>query len=183
MVLNAYGSAILKSEMDFSIWAMKKGIKNPVKKKIESEKEGETAKYNKLIEEGFEVHVSPFIHRFNGEPSKKLYDCIKREGGPEAEENYKIKRFLYQFIYIANVIGIEYAEKWINSYKEDKYRQEEYARMVKNKPKLAYCHLKSSNGQCRIDCPFWNGGCQISVAEEQQSRDLLEEYKPLERRR
>ena len=26
--------------------------------------------------------------------------------------------------------------------------------MVKNKPKLAYCHLKSSNGQCRIDCPF-----------------------------
>lgn len=173
MVLNAYGSAILKSEMDFSIWAMKKGIKNPVEKKIESEKEGETAKYNKLIEEGFEVHVSPFIHSFNGESSKKLYDCIKREGGPEAEENYKIKRFLYQFIYIANVIGIEYAEKWINSYKEDKYRQEEYARMVKNKPKLAYCHLKSSNGQCRIDCPFWNGGCQISVAEEQQSRDLL----------
>ena len=70
MVLNAYGSAILKSEMDFSIWAMKKGIKNPVEKKIESEKEGETAKYNKLIEEGFEVHVSPFIHSFNGEPSK-----------------------------------------------------------------------------------------------------------------
>ena len=55
--------------------------------------------------------------------------------------------------------------------------------MVKNKPKLAYCHLKNSNGQCRIDCPFWNGGCQISVAEEQQSRDLLEEYKPLELRR
>ena len=28
-----------------------------------------------------------------------------------------------------------------------------------------------------------NCGCQISVAEEQQSRNLLEEYKPLERRR
>ena len=52
MVLNAYDSAILKSQMDFSIWAMKKGIKNPVEKKIESEKEGETAKYNKLIKEG-----------------------------------------------------------------------------------------------------------------------------------
>ena len=38
MVLNAYDSAILKSQMDFSIWAMKKGIKNPVEKKIESEK-------------------------------------------------------------------------------------------------------------------------------------------------
>ena len=57
MVLNAYDSAILKSQMDFSIWAMKKGIKNPVEKKIESEKEGETAKYNKLIKEGFEVTV------------------------------------------------------------------------------------------------------------------------------
>lgn len=112
-----------------------------------------------------------------------MYNYIKRTGGPEAEEEYKIMAFLYQYIYIANTIGIEYCDKWINSLKEDRYKQKQYERAIKNKPKLAYCHLKSSGGQCRIDCPFWNRGCQISSEDEQASAALIEKYKPLKRRR
>ena len=37
MVLNAYGSAVLKSELDFPIWAsVKHGIENPVKKELKA---------------------------------------------------------------------------------------------------------------------------------------------------
>ena len=184
MVLNAYGSAILKSEMDFPIWAsVKHGIKNPVERGRDSEPEGKTKIYDELIAKGYTVHVSPFIFSFGNEPHKKIYEYEKRTGGPEAEEEYKVMQFLYQYIYIANTIGIEYCDKWIQSLKEDIYRQKQYERAIRNKPKLAYCHLKSSGGQCKIDCPFWNGGCHISAAEEQASAALIEKYEPLKRRR
>lgn len=184
MILNAYGSAILKSEMDFPIWAsVKYNIENPVKRGTESEREGETKKYDELVAKGYTVHVSPFTHSFGNEPPIKMYNYIKKTGGPKAEEEYQIMRFLYQYIYIANTVGIEYCDKWIKSLEEDKYRQEQYERAIKNKPKLAYCHLKSSGGQCRIDCPFWNCGCQISSEDERASAALIEKYEPLKRRR
>lgn len=183
MILNAYGSAVLRSEMDFPIWAsVKHGVENPVKRKTAEEPEGETKIYDKLIADGYTIHVSPFTFSFGNEPSKKMYECVKRTGGPEAEEEYKVMQFLYQYIYIANSIGIEYCDKWMKSLEEDTYRQEQYERAVRNKPKFAYCHLKSSEGQCRIDCPFWNGGCRITDAEEQASAALMEKYEPLKRR-
>lgn len=183
MMLNAYGSAVLRSEMDFPIWAsVKHGVENPVKRGTESEREGETKKYDELVAKGYTVRVSPFTHSFGDEPPMKMYNYIKRTGGPEAEEEYKVMQFLYQYIYIANTIGIEYCDKWMKHLEGDTYRQEQYERAVKNKPKLAYCHLKSSGGQCRIDCPFWNGGCRMSDAEEQASAALIEKYEPLKRR-
>lgn len=184
MMLNAYGSAVLRSELDFPIWAsVKHGIENPVKRGTDSEPEGETKVYDELIAKGYKVHVSPFTFSFGDEPGKKMYEYVKRTGGPEAEEEYKVMEFLYQYIYIANTVGIEYCDKWMKSLEKDTYRQEQYERAVKNKPKLSYCHLKSSGGQCRMDCPFWNCGCCMSDAEERASAELLEKYEPLKRRR
>lgn len=72
MMLNAYGSAILKSEMDFPIWAsVKYNIKNPVKRGFDSEPEDETKVYDKLIAEGYTVKVSPL-------PSLLVIKRVKR---------------------------------------------------------------------------------------------------------
>jgi hypothetical protein len=182
MVLNAYGSAVLGSEMDFPIWARQHKMKNPVEKGHVSEAVGETKKYDELIANGYTVTVDPFTSRWGDGRETRMYTYVKREGGPEAEEKYKINQFLYQYIYIANTVGIDLANHWVESL-NDGYHKEEYIRAINNKPKLAYCQLKNEKGQCKMNCPYFNCGCKITEVQELASQTIIDTYEPVKRGR
>lgn len=170
MVLSQYGSVVLMSDMDFSIWRKKNGIKKVGQyppKSVSVPEKNIDKKVKELQKQGYQTRVMPIV--FN----KHQYIEYWEPYTEEEKKEYTLHKLLFRYIYIYERLGIEKAEQWINSF-DPKYDVEEIEIWSANKLRLPHCNL--INSQCSLTCPYFQNGCQYPQEEKEKIEQIIKKY-------
>lgn len=173
MILSNFGSAVLKSDMDFDYWCLEHDIaKLKDRMYYASEPKDEHKVYDELVAKGYNVHKSLFCA---GGKNQYTYTIPRTQ---EEKELYWQHEINFRYIYISLWMGsTEDAERWVNETYSNPSRSkvEKYEFMKTHKPNLPYC---VAGKQCSLFCPHYSAtGCQLSPQEQEKVNQLLDFYK------
>lgn len=164
MILDSYSSAVLKSDLDYLIWAKKNNIAivqgTP---NFDCEPIGQHEVYDKLIAQGYEVKKTYTL--WNKKQNKQYYE-YKKKVSEQEKKNYYLHEMYFRYIYIADWMqNIEYAEVWLEKFlnKEELKNYKDF--LIENKPRLPDCVF--NKGQCDCTCPWFEARCTL------ETRDVL----------
>lgn len=173
MILSNFGSAVLKSDLDFDNWCLNNGL-SKLKNKIHyaSEPKNEHAVYDALVAKGYKVRKTLFSVN---DKNQYTYTVPRTQEEKEAYWQHEIN---FRYLYIAKWMGsIDAAEYWVQETYSNppRSRVEEYEFIKSHKPTIPHCAVGC---QCCLFCPWYNAsGCQLSDTEDQKIKEFMEYYK------
>lgn len=163
MILDNYSSAVLKSDLDYPVWARKNNIvivKNTPG--FAHEPKDEHTIYDKLIAQGYEVKESLFSFK---DKNERTY-IYKKKYTEQEKKEYYLHEMYFRYIYIADWMkNIGYAEAWLEGFLKEEKLKNYKDFLIENKPRLPHCVF--NKGQCNCTCPWFEARCTLGT------RDIL----------